>query len=122
MVILGTIGSFVRKQKDHLRAREYYKESLQIGIELKNKRTVAETLLEYAELLCGEERYSESARLHGFAQNLFGESESLTEVHLAQINRIADVPKKCLGEDSYQKEFDLGKRLKLDQAVEIAMR
>ena len=95
---------------------------LEIGLKLKNKRTIAETLLGFTEILCAEERYSESARLQGFAETLFKESESLTESHLMEIKRSADVPKMHLGEDSYRKEFDIGRKLHLEQAVEIALK
>ena len=89
---------------------------------LKNKRTTAEILLSFAEILCAEERYSESARLLGSAETLFNDSESLTESHLAEIKKSAGIPQTHLGEVSYWKEFDIGKKLKLEQAVEIALK
>ena len=121
MVVLGTMGHIALAQKNTLQAREYYREALDICLKLKNKRTTSETLLNFAEMLCAEARYSESARLHGFAETLFNESESLTESHLAEIKRIAETPKMHLGEDSYRREFDIGKTLKLEQAVKIAL-
>lgn len=121
-VVLDTMGYFAFTQKDHLKARRYYGEALEICIKLKNKRTIGETLLGFADILSAENRYSESAQLQGFAKTLFDESESLTESGMAEIKRSADIPKKHLGEDSYRKEFDVGKTLKLEQVVEIALK
>ena len=122
MVVLGTMGHFVLAQKNYLKAREYYREALEICLKLKNKRTTAETFLNFAEKSCAEAQYVQGARLQGFAETLFNESESLTESHLTEIKRIADILKMCLGEDSYRKEFDIGKTLRLEQAVEIALK
>ena len=122
MIVLGWMGGSALAQKNIRQAREYYRESLEIGIKLKNKRTIAEEFLSFAEILCAEERYSESAQLQGFAETLFNESESLTESHLADIKRVADIPKMHLGEDSYRNEFDIGRKLNLKQAVKIALK
>jgi predicted ATPase/DNA-binding SARP family transcriptional activator len=121
MIVLSWRGSFALAQKNTREARQYCRESLEIGIKLKNKRTIAEEFLSFAEILCTEERYSESAQLQGFAETLFKDSDSLTESHLADIKRTADIPEKRLGEESYRKEFDIGKKLTLEQAVEIAL-
>ena len=122
MIVLIAMGDLALAQKNTLQAREYYKESLEIGIKLKNKWMVATMILNFAEILCAEEHYSGSVRLQGFAETLFRESDSLTETHMAAIKRTAEIPKKHLGEDSYQKDFDIGKALKLEQAVEIALK
>jgi hypothetical protein len=122
MVVLGSMGHFALVQKNNLQAREYYKEALEICVKLKNKRTTAETFLDFAEILCTEAQYVQSAQLQGFTETLFKESESLTESHLTQIKRTGDVPKIQLGEDSYWKEFEIGKTLTLEQAVEIALK
>jgi predicted ATPase/DNA-binding SARP family transcriptional activator len=121
-VVLCTMGYFAFSQKDNLKAREYYEEALKICIKLKNKRTIGDTLLSLTDILSAENRYSESAQLQGFATTLFDESESLTESRMAEIKRSADISKKHLGEHSYRKEFDIGKTLKLEQAVEIALK
>ena len=120
-VVLSTMGYFAFSQKNNQQARKYYQEALEICLTLKNKRSTAETLLNFAEILCAETQYPQSARLHGFAETLFNESESLTESHLAEIKRIAETLKMHLGEDSYRREFDIGKTLKLERAVKIAL-
>jgi tetratricopeptide (TPR) repeat protein len=122
MVVLGNMGHFALVQKNNLHAREYYQEALEICVKLKNKRTTAETLLDFAEILCTEAQYAQSAQLQGFAEILFNEVESLVESHLTQIKITADILKIYLGEDSYRKEFDIGKTLQLEQAIQIALR
>jgi tetratricopeptide (TPR) repeat protein len=121
-VALGTMGYFALVQKNYLKAREYYREALEICLKMKNKRTTAETFLNFAEMLCAEAQYVQSARLQGFAETLFNESEFLKEWHVTEIKRTADILKIYLGQDSYQKEFDIGKTLRLEQAVEIALK
>jgi predicted ATPase/DNA-binding SARP family transcriptional activator len=120
MMVLSTMGDLALTQKKYPQARQYFKEALEIGVRLKNKRTMAETFLRFAEILSFEERYAECAHLLGFAETLFEESESLTESHLEEMNRISVNPTSKMGENAYQREFDNGKILKLDQAVEIA--
>jgi predicted ATPase len=119
---VSNMGQLAYVQKNNQRAREYYKEALEICIKLKNKRTTAETLLAFAEILCAEGQYAQSAGLQGFAETLFNESESLTESHLTQIKGTADSLRIHLGDYSYQKEFKIGRTLRLEQAVEIALK
>jgi len=122
MIVLNAMGDLALAQKNTLQARGYYREALEICLNLKNKRSIADLLLDFAEILCREAQYMKSARLQGFAETLLKEADSLTESRLADIKRMADIPKKCLGKDSYRKEFDIGRTLKLEQAVEIAIR
>jgi non-specific serine/threonine protein kinase len=121
-IILATMGDFMLAQKDFLKAHEYYNESLEIGIKMKNKRMIAATFLSFAQLLCAEERHADSARLQGFAESLFNEAGSFTESHLAKIKQIAVMPKKHLGKETYQQEFEIGRGLKLEQAVEMTLK
>jgi predicted ATPase/DNA-binding SARP family transcriptional activator len=122
IVVLQSMGEFALEQKDNLKAREYYEETLAICRHLKNKRATAYSILGFAGILCAEAQYTQSARLQGFAETLFSESESLTEASFAQIRKAGDILKTYLGEDSYQKEFDIGKALKCERAVEIALK
>lgn len=122
MMVLGTMGDLALAQGNTLQAREYYRESLEIGIRLKNKRTIAKTLLSFAELFSAEEGYAKSAQLTGFAKTLFSQSDSLTESHSSDIQRLAEVPKQHLGDDRYRQEFESGTNLRMEQAVEIALK
>ena len=119
MMVLGNMGQFMQRMGNNAKAREYYQESLQIGIRLKNKRTVALTFLNFAELLNAEEKYVESARLQGFAESLFNETEVLTKSHLAAIEKAAGIPRAHLGEETYLHEYGAGRSLGLEQAVAI---
>ena len=119
MMVLGNMGQFMQRLGSNAKAREYYQESLQIGIRLKNKRTVALTLLNFAELLNAEEKYVESARLQGFAESLFNETEVLTKSHVAAIEKAAGIPRAHLGEETYLHEYGAGRSLGLEQAVAI---
>jgi len=122
MVVLNAMGDLALAQKNTLQARGYYREALEICLNLKNKRSIAELLLDFAETLGMEAQYVQSARLQGFAETLLNETDSLKESHLAVLKRISEIPKKYLGDDSYRKEFDSGRTLKLEQAVEIAFK
>jgi hypothetical protein len=52
---------------------------------------------------------------------LFSESDSLKESYLAEIKELEDKSKVHMGEDCYQKEFQIGTTLSLEQAVTIAL-
>lgn len=122
MVVLGNMGDYLFSQGNYSRARDYYREQFEIGIRLKNKRTIAQTLLNLAAILNVEEHYSESAQLQGYAQSLFSESEALTETHLASIRETAESSKAHLGSRVYEREFEHGRTLQLQQATEIALK
>jgi tetratricopeptide (TPR) repeat protein len=121
MMVLGNMGNFWYAQQNYAFARQYYREALEIGLRLKNKRTIAEELLYYAEILNAELMFQESARLQGFAESLFAESETLTESHIGAINKAAEIPRRHLGDLVYQREYNTGKSLTMDQAVGIAL-
>jgi non-specific serine/threonine protein kinase len=121
-IVLSSMGDFEFSQQDNLKAREYHEEALRICIQLKHKRTIGDSLLSFANILSAENRHSESAQLQGFATRLFEESESLIVFRVAQLKRSADLSKTHLSDATYWKEFDFGKTLKLEQAVEIALR
>jgi predicted ATPase/DNA-binding SARP family transcriptional activator len=120
-VVLQSMGDFALEQRNNLKAREYVQEALMICLKLKNKRTTAHSLLGLADALCAEARYAQSARLQGFVLTLFQEAESLTESRFTEIEKTADILRLHLGDASYQKEFDLGKTLQLEQAIQIAL-
>ena len=68
-----------------------------ICLKLKNKRTTAHSLLGFADVLCAEAHYAQSARLQGFAMTLFQEAKSLTESHFTEIKKTADTLKIISG-------------------------
>jgi tetratricopeptide (TPR) repeat protein len=119
--VLSNMGRVAFDQKNNQQAREYYKVALEICLKLKNKRTAAEMFMAFAEILCVEAQYTQSAWLQGFAETLFNESESLTETYLARIKRTADMLKIYLGDEAYQKAFNIGKNLRLEQAIAFAI-
>ncbi|HSJ87306.1 MAG TPA: BTAD domain-containing putative transcriptional regulator [Anaerolineales bacterium] len=121
MVVLTTMAHRMLRQKKIASARRFYKEALETCIQLKNKRTTAEMFLNFAEVLSLEGRYSQSAQLHGFAESLFLESETLTDEYLSIIHNTAHLLQQVLGEKIYQNQFMAGKNLNLEQATEIAV-
>jgi non-specific serine/threonine protein kinase len=119
MVVLTTMGHRMHNQNNLAQARQYYKQALETCIQLKNKRTTAEMFLNFANILSQEEKYSESAQLIGFAESLYLESETLTDDNLSTIHRTAIAPTQALGEEIYQDQFLAGKKLSIEQAIEI---
>jgi predicted ATPase/DNA-binding SARP family transcriptional activator len=121
MIVIGSLGDFACEQKNYSLARDYHREALEIGIRLKNKRTVALQFLDITRILNAEGHYLESARLQGFADSLLTETEALTEKHLTSIRQVAELPIKHLGEKRYRKQYNIGKSLTLEQATGIAL-
>jgi len=118
-LVLQNLGEFVFTQKNYTKAREYYEETLAICLKLKNKRTIAYALFGFAEIFCAEFKNSQSAQLQGFVLTLL--NGFITETDLRALSKNADNLKAAIG-DSYWKEFEIGKTLRLEQAVEIALK
>jgi predicted ATPase/DNA-binding SARP family transcriptional activator len=122
VVVLENMGHCALSQKNIPQAREYFSEALEICLRLKNPRTIAESFLNFSMVLCAEEQYMRSAQLQGFASALFRESESLKDSYLEDIEENSKTLKACIGENGYLAEFDLGQALRLEQAIEIALK
>ena len=120
-VVLQDIGDFALAQKNNPKARECYEEVLIICLQLKNKRSIAHALLHFADLLCAEGQYLQSVQLQGYAVTMFYQSGAIPPSGLTEIERTAVVLKTFMDEDTYQKQFDTGKRLRLEQVIEIAL-
>lgn len=121
-LVLQAKGDFAFAQENNTIAREYYEEALLICLKLKDKRTIAHALLGIANVLSAEARNTQSAHLHGFAVPLLNELGFITEMDLVDINKAAENLKTSMGNDLFQKEFEIGKMLSLEQAVNIALK
>jgi len=122
MVVLRAMGYLAFTQKNTSQARGNYREALEIALGLKNKRSIADSLLDFAEIMFTEAQYVQSTHLLGFADTLLKEAYSFNESRMSDFKRIADIPRTYLGEDSFQKAFDIGKMFNLEQAIEIALK
>jgi tetratricopeptide (TPR) repeat protein len=122
MVFLIT-GYFAIDQKDYPLARECFEEALNISFDVKNKRVTALSLLGFADILCARSSYSLSANLQGYAISVLKDlGANIIESEMGNFSITADTLKTNMGEDSYQKEYQLGNTLSLETAVEIALK
>ena len=119
--VLQAMGDFAFAQKNNTKAREYYEEVLFICLKLKDKRTIAYALLGIANLLYAEAQNTRSAQLQGFAVTLLNELGFITEMDLRDINKAEENLKTSMGDNWYRREFEIGKRLSLEQAADHAL-
>jgi tetratricopeptide (TPR) repeat protein len=122
MVLLNT-GGFALYQQDYSNAREYYEEALKISLDLKNKRVTALAILGFADILCARSFYSQSAILHGYAISVLKDlGAKIILREMGNYSKTIEVLRENMDEDSYQKDYQIGAALSLEDAIEIALK
>ena len=119
---LYNLGHIAYEEGDSLKARELYAEVVELCRELEDKDGSAFVLASLANVLYTERRGFSSARVQGAVTAYLQDLGSLLET-LEQIafDKTMLALKEMLGEEAYQKEFEAGKTLSLEQAIELAL-
>lgn len=121
--VLLNVGHTVYTQGDLMRARQLYQEDLSIGVELRDTDCIAYALISLANVLHGEEQYTRSAQIQGAAISIMQEEEIYFEpVEQSHYDKTAAALKNYLGQTIYEKEFESGKQLSVEQAIELALK
>ncbi len=119
---LFSIGSIFFEQKKYEQAREYYKESLIIRTALRDKLGIAYSLLSFSLIFNYDEKLISSVKILGAAETVIkstGIEVKNTEFRL-QSQLIKELHKK-LSEEEFNKYFEEGKNLTLDEACQLAI-
>lgn len=119
---LFSIGSIFFEQKKYEQAREYYKESLIIRTALCDKLGIAYSLLSFSLIFNYDEKLISSVKILGAAETVFkstGIEVNNTEFRL-QSQLIKELHQK-LSEEEFNKYFEEGKNLTLDEACQLAI-
>ncbi len=121
--VLLNVGHAIYAQGNMMMARELYEEDLAIGIELGDTDCTAYALISLANVVYGEGHYIRSAQLQGATSTVFREAEIYLEpVEQAYYEKTATALKNYLGQEIYEKEFEAGKELSVDQTIELALK
>jgi len=120
---LYNLGHIAYDEGDSPRARQLYEEVLKLCRELEDKDGFAFVLSSLANVLFTEGNSVDSARVQGAVTAYLQELGSLLEtIEQLAFNKTAIALKELLGEEAYQKEFETGKKLPLEEAIEIALK
>jgi non-specific serine/threonine protein kinase len=122
-MVLLNFGVFAVDRKDFLKARECFEEALNISLDLKNNRVTALSLLGFADILCAYSSFSESANLQGYGIGVLKDlTVNIIESEMGNFRKTTGEITKSMGEEFYQKEFQFGSSLSLEEAVKIALK
>jgi len=119
--VLLNMGHVAYEQGDAAGARRLYEEDLTLCRELGDRDGLAFALSGLAQLLCVGMQALRSAQVQGAVISLLKElGTSLEPIEQTYFDKTTVALKELLGEDNYQKEFEVGKALSLEQAIELA--
>ncbi len=121
--VLLNMGHIAYEQGNIIRARELYEENLVFCRELGDKDGLAYVLLSLTQILLSEGQIISSAQVQGMAIQILGEVGSFLEpIEQANYDKATTALKKLMGMDEYQKEFENGRALSLEQAIELVLK
>ncbi len=121
--VLLNMGHIAYEQGDPTGARILYEEDLTLCRELGDRDGLAFALSGLAQVLCEEKQALHSAQVQGAVISLLKElGTSLEPIEQIYFDKTATTLKELLGEENYQKEFEVGKALSLEQAIELALK
>jgi predicted ATPase/class 3 adenylate cyclase len=121
-LVLSNLGNIMYSRGDYYAAKNIFLEALHLNIDLGQKDGITIALNGLAGILCHEGEVILSARLQGLSvsiQNEIGITFSLYPVEQGIFNSTAIVLKESMGAQAYQKEFETGMALTLDEAVNL---
>ena len=121
--MLGNLGDAIFAQGNLARARELYEEAFMISRELGDKNSFAVGFSSLANVLCQEGHYSRSAQVQGAVISILRELGTFLEpIEQAGFEKTTGLLKEFMNSDQYEKEFEAGEALSLEQAIELALR
>ncbi len=120
--VLTNLGELAYAQGDNVKARSLYREALEIFQKLKDRRQAADVVSGIANILASEGQRTTAAALQGFVMVVYDElGFELEGIELTQRNETVEALRSSMGKQVYQKVFEEGKALSLEQAVALAM-
>ena len=116
------LGLVALEQHNTELARLHLEQSLRLREEIGYKIGIAYGLSSMAQVLHKEGRVVAAAQLQGACMALFEEMGAPMEPYEQQrFDKTSAILKQTLGEDAYQRAFDAGKRLTLEEAIALAL-
>jgi len=120
---LNHLGLVAYRQGDYAAAREFFKECLEVRRELGSEAEIAECLEGFAGLMVAEGQAWRAARLYGAAESLReGVGVPMPPYERAEYDRNVTAIRLALGEEGCAREWEKGRALSLEQALEYALK
>lgn len=119
---LNTLADVVLDEGEYGDARPLLDESLEINRELGDQTAIAYLIEDYAGLAAAEARHQEALHLAGFASALRESiGAPLPPSEQARVDRMLAPARSALLESNVTSEWEIGRSLKLEQAIELAL-
>jgi predicted ATPase len=121
--VLLNLGHIAYEQRNEEEAWRLYKEDLALCGDLGDREGMAFALSSLAQMLCNDVHAIRAAQIQGAVIATLTEvGASLEPIEQSYFDKSTLTLKHLLGEASYKKEFEEGKALLLDQAIELALK
>ncbi len=119
---LKNLGNLSYYMKNHDIARKYFSESLDLSRELGDKSGIAESLIGFAGILCENNNLSDSVKLLTAAESALKNIGVVLEIDKQNLKDkiISDLHGK-LSDEEFTNYFNEGKKMTLDEAVDLAV-
>jgi hypothetical protein len=119
---LNTLADVVLDEGEFGDARPLLNESLEINRDLGDQTAIAYLLEDYAGLAAAEARHQKALQLGGFAAALREAiGAPLPPSEQMRVDRMLAPARSALSEYAVTAEWEIGRSLKLDQAIELAL-
>ncbi len=119
---LNTLADVVLDEGEFGDARPLLDESLALNRELGDQTAIAYLIEDYAGLAAAESRPEKALQLAGFAEALRESiGAPLPPSEQARVDRMIPPARQTLPESAAQTEWEAGRSLELEQAIELAL-
>ena len=96
---------------------------MQIVTNLRDDAAIAECLISIAQLAATQGAFEKFARLLGMAEGAFPDiTKRLFPLFRTETEKIIELARANLGEESYTTEWEVGRQMKLEAAVAYALK
>lgn len=118
---LYDIGNVLYITGEPERAGKYFSESLKLKIEINDKNNIPSVLIGFAGVIADKDKFR-SVKLLGAAQEYLTSAKVSQSLIEQKLNiQITGVLRDFLSDDEFSKYYDEGRKLNLDEAVELAL-
>lgn len=118
---LWSLGVLAHRRGDDAHAREHFAESLMLYRAFDDRRGIAQALEGFASVAFTAGRFRETARVLAAAEAVrAGAGAPLPFSERQQHERMLDSAKASMSPEDFEREWNSGRRLRLDEAIQVA--
>ncbi|MEO8209431.1 MAG: tetratricopeptide repeat protein, partial [bacterium] len=122
VMCLNNLGILASQQENYEQTKKLYEESLILGREIGDKIGIVQSLIGFSEVLCDGNHLSRSVILLGAVETALKSIGLILQTKMLKFHKqIVNVLHEKLSNEQFEKYFEEGKKLTLDQAVEQAL-